>query len=212
MFFIRRALKLLCLSSACWASLPLAALELSDVAREGELRFLAVRPDPGAYHYQSKVTITPESLTSGVVSLNTCHRALDPNSRIVIQFNPERVQDIRIAEFEGMAEARVEGHKVELRDVKRGASICIDLRSRVLDEQGPNQWRLRAGPLMRRYLDGYLPMQAELQIQWPEGLLRVVSQDPSNQDGAQLQARSDGTNWQLTFAGRLNTHLVLQRP
>jgi hypothetical protein len=55
-------------------------------------------------------------------------------------------------------------------------------------------------------------MQAELQIQWPEGLLRVVSQDPSNQDGAQLQARSDGTNWQLTFAGRLNTHLVLQRP
>jgi len=82
----------------------------------------------------------------------------------------------------------------------------------VLDEQGPNQWRLRAGPLMRRYLDGYLPMQAELQIQWPEGLLRVVSQDPSNQDGAQLQARSDGTNWQLTFAGRLNTHLVLQRP
>jgi hypothetical protein len=48
MFFIRRALKLLCLSSVCWTSLPLAALELSDVAREGELRFLAVRPDPGA--------------------------------------------------------------------------------------------------------------------------------------------------------------------
>lgn len=212
MFSIHRALKLLGLSCACWTALPLAALELSDVAREGELRFLAQRPDPGAYHYQSRVTITPESLTSGMVNLNTCHLALDPNSRIVIQFNPERVQDIRIAEFTGMTDARVEGHKVELRDVKRGASICIDLRSRVLDEQGPGQWRLRAGPLMRRYLDGYLPMHAQLQVQWPDGLLRVVSQDPSNQDGAQLQARSDGTNWQLTFAGRLNTHLVLQRP
>ena len=212
MFSIHRALKLVGLSCACWTALPLAALELSDVAREGELRFLAQRPDPGAYHYQSRVTITPESLTSRMVNLNTCHLALDPNSRIVIQFNPERVQDIRIAEFTGMTDARVEGHKVELRDVKRGAAICIDLRSRVLDEQGPGQWRLRAGPLMRRYLDGYLPMHAQLQVQWPDGLLRVVSQDPSNQDGAQLQARSDGTNWQLTFAGRLNTHLVLQRP
>jgi hypothetical protein len=195
-----------------WLPLPSSALELSDVAREGELRFLAERPDPGAYPYQSQVHITPESLVSGVVNLNTCHRALDPNGRIVIQFNPERVQHIRIAAFDGMADAKVEGHKVELRDVQRGASICIDLRSRVLDEQSPGQWRLRAGPLMRRYLDGYLPMQAQLQVQWPEGLLKVATQEPINQDGAQLNARSDGATWQLTFAGRLNTHMVLQRP
>ena len=126
---MNHAWKFLGLMGMCWATMPLAALELSDVAREGELRFLAERPDPGAYHYQSRATITPESLTSGMVSLHTCHRALDPNRRIVIQFNPERVQDIRIAEFTGMNDARVEGHKVELRDVKRGASICIDLRT-----------------------------------------------------------------------------------
>jgi len=197
---------------AAWLALPVSALELSDVAREGELRFLAKRPDPDAYHYQSHVHITPESLVSGVVNLNTCHRALDPNGRIVIQFNPERVQLIRIAAFDGMADARVEGHKVELREVQRGASICIDLRSRVLDEQSPGQWRLRAGPLMRRYLDGYLPMQAQLQVHWPVGLLKVTEQEPLNQGGAQLNARSDGATWQLTFAGRLNTHLVLQRP
>jgi hypothetical protein len=65
---------------------------------------------------------------------------------------------------------------------------------------------------MRRYLDGYLPMQAQLQVQWPEGLLKVATQEPINQDGAQLNARSDGATWQLTFAGRLNTHMVLQRP
>ncbi len=195
-----------------WLSMPSLALELSDVAREGELRFLAERPDPGAYRYQSQVHITPESLVSGVANLNTCHHALDPNARIVIQFNPERVQHIRIASFEGMADAAVKGHKVELQDVQRGASICIDLRSRVLDEQSPGQWRLRAGPLMRRYLDGYLPMQAQLQVQWPEGLLRVASQEPNNQAGSQLNTRSNGATWQLTFAGRLNTHLVLQRP
>jgi hypothetical protein len=188
------------------------ALELSDVAREGELRWLAERPDPGAYHYESLVRITPESLITGVVQLHTCHRALDPNGRIVIQFNPERVQHIHIQAFEGMADAQVQGHRVELRDVQRGASVCIDLRSRVLDAQGPGQWRLRAGPLMRRYLDGYLPMQAQLQVQWPDGLLRVITQEPANQAGAQLQARSNGASWQLTFAGRLSTHMVLQQP
>jgi hypothetical protein len=55
-------------------------------------------------------------------------------------------------------------------------------------------------------------MQAQLQVQWPEGLLKVATQEPINQDGAQLNARSDGATWQLTFAGRLNTHMVLQRP
>lgn len=195
-----------------WLALPVCALELSDVAREGELRFLAQRPDPGAYHYQSQVKITAESLVNGLVDLSTCHRALDPNGRIVIQFNPQRVRHIHITAFDGMADARVEGHKVELRDVQRGASICIDLRSRILDEQSPGQWRLRAGPLMRRYLDGYLPMQAQLQVQWPDGLLKVTQQDPINQDGAELSTRSDGAVWQLTFAGRLSTHMDLQRP
>jgi hypothetical protein len=55
-------------------------------------------------------------------------------------------------------------------------------------------------------------MQAQLQVHWPVGLLKVTEQEPLNQGGAQLNARSDGATWQLTFAGRLNTHLVLQRP
>jgi hypothetical protein len=111
-----------------------------------------------------------------------------------------------------MADAQVQGHRVELRNVQRGASICIDLRSRVLDEHSPGQWRLRAGPLMRRYLDGYLPMQAQLQVKWPEGLLKVAAQEPANQAGVDLQTRSDGATWQLIFAGRLITHMVLQQP
>lgn len=51
------------------ALLPLAAtaLELDDVAREGELRFLSQRPDPGAYWYESQVQIGPESLETGVI-------------------------------------------------------------------------------------------------------------------------------------------------
>jgi len=62
------------LAAAPWG---VQALELADVALEGELRFLAVRPDPGAYWYESKVQISEASLQTGVVQLITCHHALD---------------------------------------------------------------------------------------------------------------------------------------
>jgi len=55
---------------------------------------------------------------------------------------------------------------VELKDVKRGGSVCVQLTSRALDITDTG-WRLHAGPLMRRYLDGYLPMQAKLSFGWP---------------------------------------------
>ncbi len=188
------------------------ALELSDVAREGELRFLAERPDPGAYHYASEVQISPESLVSGVVHLSTCHRQLDPNARIVIAFNPERVQDIRIASSEGIEKAWVEGHRVELAQVRRGASVCIDIRSRALEAMGEGRWRLHAGPLMRRYLDGYLPMQAALAFAWPTGLLQVSQTHPVAQPGVRIATSASGAELDLVFAGRMTATVDLTRP
>ena len=48
------------------------ALDFSDLANEGEIKYLKQRPDPGAYRYESRVRITPQSLDSGVVSIATC--------------------------------------------------------------------------------------------------------------------------------------------
>ena len=196
------------------ALLPLAAtaLELDDVAREGELRFLSQRPDPGAYWYESQVQIGPESLETGVVSLQTCHHALDPNRRIVVAFNPQRVQQIDIASTEGVGRAWVEGHRVELADVQRGGKVCIALRSRALERlEGSERWRLHAGPLMRRYLDGYLPMQAQLSFRWPAGLLKVTSTAPAVQPGVKVDAQGDGLAMDIVFAGRMSATVELER-
>lgn len=204
----RRALGALALCLPLGAG---AALELDDVAHEGELRYLAQRPDPGAYHYASRVTIGPQSLETGLVHLATCHHQLDPNHRIVIAFNPQRVQDLRITVAEGVGRAEVRGHRVELADVQRGARVCIDLHSRVLEPQGEGRWRLHAGPLMRRYLDGYLPMQARLSFEWPEGLLRLRESHPAPQPGVHREAGPTGGWLDLTFAGRMTATLELER-
>jgi predicted RNA-binding protein with TRAM domain len=187
------------------------ALELADVAREGELRFLAVRPDPGAYWYESEVQISEASLQTGVVQLTTCHRALDPNQKIVIAFNPERVRDITVVSTEGVGRSEVQGYLVELADVKRGGSVCINLSSRALDRLDDNTWRLNAGPLMRRYLDGYLPMQARLAFRWPDGLLQVKATQPGEQPGVRIAATGAGANLDLVFAGRMRATVDLER-
>lgn len=197
---------------ATWVAAPAMALTLDDVAREGELRLLAERPDPGAYRYEADVHIDAASLEQGVVTMRTCHRQLDPTHRIVVAFNPQRVRRIDIASVEGVGRAWVEGRRVELADVQRGAQVCIDLVSQALEPDGPDRWRLHAGPLMRRYLDGYLPMEATLHVRWPPGLLQVTGTSPAPQPGVELSVRPDGGTLHIIFAGRLSATWGLQRP
>lgn len=193
------------------APLGAQALDLADVALEGDLRFLAVRPDPGAYWYESRVQISEASLQTGVVQLSTCHRALDPNQKIVIAFNPERVRDITVVSTEGVGRSEVQGHLVELADVKRGGSVCINLSSRALDRVDDHTWRLHAGPLMRRYLDGYLPMQAHLAFRWPDGLLQLKTTRPGAQPGVRIASSAAGADLDLVFAGRMRATVDLER-
>ena len=202
------------LAALCLHGLPALAspLSLDDVALEGQLRFLAQRPDPDAYRYEAQATLDADSLASGMVSLHTCHRQLDPTRRVVVAFNRQRVQQIDITESSGLERAWVEGHRVELANVQRGGHVCIRLRSRALEPAGEGRWRLHAGPLMRRYLDGYLPMDARLQLRWPSGLLAVASTDPAPQPGVRLTQAADGATLDITFAGRMRATWELRQP
>jgi hypothetical protein len=187
-------------------------LTLEDVAREGELRLLEERPDAGAYRYQAEVTLDEQSLRTGLVLIHTCHLALDPNPRIVVAFNPQRVERLAVTRAEGVGRAWVDGHRVELADVQRGASVCIDVQSRALEPLSEGRWRLHAGPLMRRYLDGYLPMEAQLTLRWPPGLLTVARTEPAPQPGVVLTTDASGAQLSVTFAGRLRATWELVRP
>ena len=202
------------LAAVCLHGLAALAspLTLEDVALEGQLRFLAQRPDPDAYRYEAQATLDASSLTSGVVLLHTCHRQLDPNRRVVVAFNRQRVQQIDITESSGLERAWVEDHRVELSNVQRGGHVCIALRSRALEPAGEGRWRLHAGPLMRRYLDGYLPMDARLELRWPTGLLTVASTDPTPQPGVRLTQSADGAVLDMTFAGRMRATWELRQP
>lgn len=190
---------------------PAKALEFSDLASEGEIKFLQVRPDPGAYFYESRVNISPASLESGSVDIATCHHQLDPIRKVVIVFNVDRIQAINIKSFDKMGSAEVKNNEVILTDVARGASICIDLKSKALDRLGIGQYKLNAGPLMRRYFDGYLPMSATLSVTWPANMLMVERTVPSAKDGIKVEENNQGIKLDMIFAGKMTAQIYLKQ-
>jgi hypothetical protein len=205
-------LKSLLLSTLLYWSASALALEFSDIAAEGQIKYLRERPDPGAYSYESRVKITAASLESGSVQIATCHYQLDPIRKVVIVFNPNRIQAIAVKSIDKMASAEVKNNQVVLTDVERGASICIDLQSKALDQVGSGQYRLNAGPLMRRYLDGYLPMAAKIRVDWPTNMLIVEKTAPSEKEGIQVVQGNDGVQLEMIFAGKMTAQIDLKKP
>jgi len=204
--------KSLSLATLLLLSASAFALEFSDIATEGQIKYLKERPDPGAYSYESRVKITAASLESGSVQIATCHYQLDPIRKVVIVFNPNRIQAIAVKSIDKIASAEVKNNQVVLTDVERGASICIDLQSKVLDQVGAGQYRLNAGPLMRRYLDGYLPMAAKIRVDWPSNMLTVEKTAPSEKEGIQVVQGNDGVQLDMIFAGKMTAQIDLKRP
>ena len=209
---IKHHLQLMVCSAILLAVNPVAALEFSDIANEGEIKYLKTRPDPGAYSYESRVMISPQSLDSGVVTIATCHRQLDPIRKVVIVFNEKRIKKITVKSLEKMNSAEVKDNRVTLTDVERGASICIDLESRALDKVSQEQYTLNAGPLMRRYFDGYLPMSAVLRVDWPKNMLTLEKTFPVAQDGVKVAQGIDGMQLDMIFAGRMTAQIHLKKP
>jgi hypothetical protein len=204
--------KSLSLATLLLCSTSVFALEFSDIATEGQIKYLKERPDPGAYSYESRVKITAASLESGSVQIATCHYQLDPIRKVVIVFNPNRIQAIAVKSIDKMASAEVKNNQVVLTDVERGASICIDLQSKALDQVGAGQYRLNAGPLMRRYLDGYLPMAAKIRVDWPTNMLTVEKTAPSEKEGIQVVQGNDGVQLNMIFAGKMTAQIDLKKP
>ncbi len=205
---------IICLAGLCLSASPALALDFDDIAKEGELRFLAKHPEPDSYAYESHVDINADSLTTGVVGVSTCHRKLDPIRKVVIAFNPKRLIGLQVISHSGIEAVEAKGHHVTLTNVSRGANICINLTSKALDrlDESGQTYQLHAGPLMRRYLDGYLPMQAKLNVHWPEGLLSLNDVQPQAQPGVHLNKASNGASLDLIFAGRFTGSFLLKRP
>ena len=123
-----------------------------------------------------------------------------------IVFKPENIRKLSLTKTLHIDSAHVEGHRVELQGVKPNARLCLKAESRALHQTGPEEYELRNGPYMRRFLDGYYPMRIYLNVKLPESYT-VQETFPQQQLGFSITQTTRQITLDGWFKGKLFTRI-----
>ncbi|MBI3574309.1 MAG: hypothetical protein HY083_01410 [Gammaproteobacteria bacterium] len=163
------------------AFLPVSAADEFDILdiNEGELRFLERPPEKSPHLHSTHVFISEESFKTGWVTAKQCHYHLDQVSALQVVFNKRRVRRIEILQADNIGRAWVEGASVQVTHIGKNAVLCI-LSENFAIKHNPAErtYEWHGGPYMRRFLDGYFPMQVKLAIDYPSDHVRLESIEP----------------------------------
>ncbi len=186
--------------------------ERARAVNEGELEFLSDEPEADAAGMEKRIDLDRDSLEDGWARMRQCHHNLDPAPAVQIVYNEGRTRDIRITERDRVGRAEVDGPSVQMQEIERGASLCVEAEVLAIrphpDDAG---YVVDNGPFMRRFLDGYYPMQVRLDVRWPAGLLALEDSDPPAQPGLSIDEDERGLTLNAHFEGRLESRLHLVR-
>ncbi|MCU7921139.1 MAG: hypothetical protein KZQ88_00375 [Candidatus Thiodiazotropha sp. (ex Dulcina madagascariensis)] len=174
---------------------------------EGELEFLDTPPTRPVHHHKNLIRITAASLEDGWVTLEQCHRHLDPVPLVEIVYHPQRIRNIQVLSTRNIGASRVVDAKIELRDIRQDAELCLRADSRSLHSMGDGAFQLRNGPYMRRFLDGYYPMRLTIAVHYPAAMIRFSALRPLPVDAEQASETEGVVRWDGWFQGRLFTEL-----
>ncbi len=181
------------------------------VINEGQLDFLATAPTGEVlHHHQNKVKITAESLEDGWAQLEQCHDNLDQAAAMQITFRDGYIRDMKITEQRNIGKAWVEGSSLQLSKVGADARICLQASTRALRIQDDGSYALLNGPYMRKFLDGYYPMQVSMQIEYPADLLKVAAITPAAQTGFTVLQQHGSVGFDALFEGELRTSIQFE--
>ncbi|MDX9768380.1 MAG: alpha/beta hydrolase, partial [Ectothiorhodospiraceae bacterium] len=139
--------------------------------------------------------------------LKQCHDHLDAVPRAQVVYNRERTRGLTIELADAIGEAWVKDASVQLRDVGKGARLCVKAETKALERTAEGGYVLRNGPFLRRFLDGYYPMRVSVDVEMPVDLLRFASVSPAPQDGFKVWQDAQGVHIDSWFEGRLVTEL-----
>lgn len=174
---------------------------------EGELEFLDYPADKPEHHHRNHIYITPDSIQTGWTRLEQCHDNLDAVPSLQIVYHRDRVRDLSIVQQHNIERAWVDGHTVQLENIRRNSRICIEANSMTLHRESRTHMTLKNGPFMRQFLDGFYPLRVSLHVHFPGNLLRLVDVLPVNQDGWDVQSHRNKVILGGRFTGKLTTRL-----
>lgn len=174
---------------------------------KGELVFLSPPPETGTLHSINTIVITRASLDGGWAKIGQCYKGLDavPAAEVVYQYR--NLRHLRIQSKTNIGQAVARGQTVQLTDVRRDATLCIQAEAQILYPQANGGFLLRNGPFHRRFLDGYFPLHVSMDVQFPAKLLHYVGTSPESQPGFTVELKDEHVHIDTWFAGTLRVEI-----
>jgi hypothetical protein len=210
-----RVLDYLLLALLAGLALPCQGEDASDErniadVNEGALTFLTQPPDKPMHHHRNHLRVDRASLAEGWVELRQCHENLDAVPALQIVFRDGYARDLHVTETVNVGEARVDGTSVQLRDIERGARLCLSAQTRALRQVDTGLFALSSGPYMRKFLDGYYPMRVSMRVEYDPTLVRVLDVSPEQQPGFAIRYEAGALGFDAVFEGELRTAILFE--
>ena len=182
-------------------------LSIEDI-NEGQLTFIAPLADKNILATEALITITDNSLKTGMVSLRQCYRNLDPVAEMDVVYSYKNMKQLRIVSVGNIADARVIGNTIQLQDVTASAFVCIAAEVQLLENIAEDSYVLSFGPYYRRFLDGYYPYHATVIIDYPKRRLRYADVSPTQRPMFELVSEPGKLIMDTWFEGVLQVDIT----
>lgn len=181
----------------------------ADSLSEGELIWHEGKVVNSTSVTSLSVVIQEDSDRHGWVGVSQCHSGLAKVPAAQLVFEDRPVRNLKIEQVVNIEHAVIEGGSVQLNGVKADAKICVQSEQQILYKLDQHHWALISGPFQRRFLDGYYPMQLQVEVQWPMQQWRYIRSRPAK--GPLIESEQGHLVMKAHFSGRLKTALVFQQ-
>jgi hypothetical protein len=184
--------------------------DLLNIGSE-ELHILTSAPAHPPFYHGKTLTLTGDSLETGWVTNRQCHRNFSKIPRLEINFREGSVRNLEIVRAENVGPHEVVGSGIKLEDVRPETVICLTGEARVLTRDDSGRYRLLTGPFFYKFLDGYFPVEVELNIHYSSELLSFSGSNPAPAPGVNVTGRAGELRFQSVFEGKLWVELFFER-
>lgn len=183
-------------------------LPYKDYSSGPTLKFIPPVTDKVVPHSYTRLSISPDSLRNGWVTLEQCHRNLDPVPSAEVVYRFRTMRGLAVTESHHIESTMVEGQSVQLHNVEHGAILCVAAEVELIRQQGERH-HLRYGPFQRKFLDSYFPFHVTLELSLPDGVtLDAIS--PTPEQGYELVRAPGRMVADAWFSGELTFQIRLK--
>lgn len=170
---------------------------------EGDLEFLTETPAKLPPVLQNNLTISRQSLKDGWVDMVQCHKRIDAVARAQVLYHPRRTRNIKILSFKNIDRVWVKKNSVQLKNIHKEATLCVQAQVKALYSNYNGSYSMRNGPFLRKFLDGYYPMEVTMNVTFPAKSLSFEAITPQEQQGFKVNHDRNNMIVDALFVGEL---------